>query len=198
MDFVGAALWKYALYRPKHACLTPANGDAGCAPTTHWKTDHAAIAALLMLFAMTESAQLRHSRSNGARPRGPGSEFAGGQPAFGSRLFRRRCDAARECDKFILVRRRRSPPPCPTERVTPRLHSLGVFASGNYTVEVSICADAPPFRHARFGPRCSFRCSVGAASAPRSCALHSTAIDGRSHLLIGWGWRNRGPVGREP
>ncbi len=36
------------------------------------------------------------------------------------------------------------PPPCLPERVAPRLHSLGVFLPGNYTVEVSLCGNVPP------------------------------------------------------
>jgi hypothetical protein len=35
------------------------------------------------------------------------------------------------------------PPPCLPERVAPRLQPLGSFAAGNYTVEVSICVNAP-------------------------------------------------------
>lgn len=33
---------------------------------------------------------------------------------------------------------------CPPYRVTPRFHSLGTFAPGNYVVEVTTCSNSPP------------------------------------------------------
>jgi hypothetical protein len=43
---------------------------------------------------------------------------------------------------------------CPAYRVTPRLHSLGTFATGNYVVEVETCSNPPA------GPPCTSRASL--------------------------------------